>query len=133
MTTVLDENVHNFAVDGTSDDLDVPIKERLRRQLSSPHCSTDFSGVVLDSPLHHSVYVLPLSLSLLFYPCLCLFLFYVCNPSPSCFVSCTPLLYIAFYLFSSLLSLLSFFLIFVLASCVVLLLTIFFSLPAICE
>jgi len=26
MTTVLDENVHNFAVEGTSDDLDVPIK-----------------------------------------------------------------------------------------------------------
>jgi hypothetical protein len=72
-------------------------------------------------------------LSLLFYPCLCLFLFYVCNPSPSCFVSCTPLLYIAFYLFllSYLFCLFSF--LFVLASCVVLLLTIFFSLPAICE
>merc|ERR1740128_889157 len=26
MTTVLDENVHNFGVDGSSDDLDVPIK-----------------------------------------------------------------------------------------------------------
>ena len=26
MTTVLDDNVHNFAVDGSSDDLDVPIK-----------------------------------------------------------------------------------------------------------
>ena len=26
MTTVLEDNVHNFAVDGTSDDLDVPIK-----------------------------------------------------------------------------------------------------------
>jgi threonine synthase len=27
MTTVHDENVHNFVVDGTSDDLDVPIKK----------------------------------------------------------------------------------------------------------
>ena len=26
MTTVLDDNVHNFGVDGSSDDLDVPIK-----------------------------------------------------------------------------------------------------------
>ena len=26
MTTVLEDNVHNFAVDGSSDDLDVPIK-----------------------------------------------------------------------------------------------------------
>ena len=26
MTTVLEDNVHNFGVDGTSDDLDVPIK-----------------------------------------------------------------------------------------------------------
>ena len=26
MTTVLEDNVHNFCVDGTSDDLDVPIK-----------------------------------------------------------------------------------------------------------
>lgn len=26
MTTVLDENIHNFGVDGSSDDLDVPIK-----------------------------------------------------------------------------------------------------------
>jgi hypothetical protein len=33
MTTVLDENVHNFAVDGTSDDLDVPIKERAEVKL----------------------------------------------------------------------------------------------------
>ena len=26
MTTVLEDNVHNFCVEGTSDDLDVPIK-----------------------------------------------------------------------------------------------------------
>ena len=29
MTTVLDDNVHNFGVDGSSDDLDVPIKVRI--------------------------------------------------------------------------------------------------------
>ena len=30
MTTVLEDNIHNFAVEGTSDDLDVPIKENFQ-------------------------------------------------------------------------------------------------------
>ena len=37
MTTVLEENVHNFAVDGSSDDLDVPIKVRIRYQSDNHH------------------------------------------------------------------------------------------------
>ena len=34
MTTVLEDNIHNFAVEGTSDDLDVPIKEKWSKKTS---------------------------------------------------------------------------------------------------
>ena len=37
MTTVLEENVHNFAVDGSSDDLDVPIKVRISCKSENYH------------------------------------------------------------------------------------------------
>ena len=37
MTTVLEENVHNFAVDGSSDDLDVPIKVRISCKSENHH------------------------------------------------------------------------------------------------
>ena len=60
MTTVLDDNVHNFGVDGSSDDLDVPIKVVIITIVTgiSPIKTNDnniFKTVVM-TVLHHIIY-----------------------------------------------------------------------------
>ena len=54
MTTVLEENVHNFAVEGSSDDLDVPIKEDSGEVVFPPTRSFGEHGITFRELLTES-------------------------------------------------------------------------------